>query len=206
MLADYADTLRALGLAVRLQADGWYTSRAVEIARAALAYVANPADRHAALYLAVTELGSLTLRAGLEQLMQAGRITEPLLERLDALAAGSVERTVYAIVADTLAALELFDAVAQWPDGDQARANLLRLLAAAGEFMDANREALAHGGFHGSGVQTFLAWLAVAVERKEGDRQAEARVLDEDAIELTTWHAAKGREWPWSPWPGSTRR
>jgi len=23
-----------------------------------------------------------------------------------------------------------------------------------------------------------------------------ARVLDEDAIELTTWHAAKGREWP----------
>jgi superfamily I DNA/RNA helicase len=62
--------------------------------------------------------------------------------------------------------------------------------------MDANREALAHGGFHGSGVQTFLAWLAVAVERKEGDRQAVARVLDEDAIELATWHASKGREWP----------
>lgn len=62
--------------------------------------------------------------------------------------------------------------------------------------MDANREALAHGGFHGSGVQTFLAWLAVTVERKEGDRQAVARVLDEDAIELATWHASKGREWP----------
>jgi superfamily I DNA/RNA helicase len=45
-------------------------------------------------------------------------------------------------------------------------------------------------------VQTFLAWLAVAVERKEGDRQAVARVLDEDAIELATWHASKGREWP----------
>jgi ATP-dependent helicase/nuclease subunit A len=62
--------------------------------------------------------------------------------------------------------------------------------------MDANREALAFGGFHGGGVQTFLAWLAARVELKDGDKQPEPRVLDEDAIVLTTWHASKGREWP----------
>ena len=62
--------------------------------------------------------------------------------------------------------------------------------------MDANREALAFGGFHGGGVQTFLAWLAARVELKDGDQQPEPRVLDEDAIVLTTWHASKGREWP----------
>jgi ATP-dependent exoDNAse (exonuclease V) beta subunit len=196
MIAEYADVLRAQGLTVRVQADGWYTSRVVEIARNALAYLANPADRHAALYLAVTELGSLDLADALRQLMDTGRCAEPLLGKLDQLAAGVAERTVYALVADTLAALGLFDAVAHWPDGEQARANLLRLLAEAGEFMDANREALAHGGFHGAGIQTFLAWLAARVELKDGDRQPEPRVLDEDAIVLTTWHSSKGREWP----------
>ena len=55
---------------------------------------------------------------------------------------------------------------------------------------------LAHGGFHGAGIQTFLAWLAARVELKDGDRQPEPRVLDEDAIVLTTWHSSKGREWP----------
>jgi ATP-dependent exoDNAse (exonuclease V) beta subunit len=196
MIAEYAAVLRTLGLRVRVQADGWYASRAVQIACAALAYLANPADRHAALTLAVTELGSLTLKDALTQLMDTGRIAEPLLTRLDTLAEGISERTIYALVADTITTLGLFDTVARWPEGEQARANLLKLLAEAGEFMDANREALAFGGFHGGGVQTFLAWLAARVELKDGDKQPEPRVLDEDAIVLTTWHASKGREWP----------
>ena len=162
----------------------------------ALSYVANPGDRHAALSLAVTELGSLTLQQGLEQLMEQGRIEDPVLGRLDALAAGVAERTIYALVADTIAALGLFDRIATWPGGEQQRANLLRLLAEAGEFMDANREALAFGGYHGAGIQTFLAWLAARVELKDGDKQPEPRVLDEDAVVLSTWHSAKGREWP----------
>ena len=196
MLAAYADVLRAQGLRVRLQADGWFSSRPVQIARHALAYLANPADRHAALYLAVTELGSLGLQDALTQLMEQRRIDDPLLARLDVLAEGAVERTVYALVADMVRVLGLFDIVERWPNGEQARANLLRLLAEAGEFMDANREALANGGFHGSGIQTFLAWMATRVEEKDGDKQPDPRVLDENAIVLTTWHGSKGREWP----------
>ena len=196
MLAEYAEVLRAQGHRVRLQADGWYVSRAVQITCNALNYLANPADRHAALTLAVTELGTLTLEEGLRQLMDTGRIEDPVLRTLDTLAAGVIERTIYTLTADAIAALGLFDTVMSWPDGEQQRANLLRLLAEAGEFMDANREALAYGGFHGAGVQTFLAWLAARVELKDGDKQPEPRVLDEDAIVLTTWHSAKGREWP----------
>ncbi len=196
MLAEYAEVLRAQGHRVRLQADGWYASRAVQITCNALSYLANPADRHAALTLAVTELGSLTLREALGQLIESGRIEDPVLTKLEALAEGVAERTIYALTADAIAGLKLFDTVMRWPDGEQQRANLLRLLAEAGEFMDANREALAYGGFHGAGVQTFLAWLAARVELKDGDKQPEPRVLDEDAIVLTTWHSAKGREWP----------
>ena len=196
MMAQYAEVLRAQGLRVRLQADGWYASRAVQIACNALAFITNPADRHAALYLAVTELGSLSLQEALAQLMESGRVDDPLLTQLLTLAEGVAERTIYALLADTITSLGLFDEVARWPDGEQQRANLLRLLAEAGEFMDANREALAFGGYHGAGVQTFLAWLAARVELKDGDKQPEPRVLDEEAVVLSTWHSAKGREWP----------
>jgi ATP-dependent exoDNAse (exonuclease V) beta subunit len=196
MLARYAEVFRTHGLRVRLPADGWFESRPVQIAFHALAYLANPSDRHAALYLAVTELGGLTLEEGLDQLLTHGGVEDPVLQALDRLAPGIVDRTIYALVADVLDALGMFDQVAMWPEADQARANLVRLLAEAAEFMDANREALAYGGFHGSGIQTFLAWLVAKVDLKDEDEQPEPRVLDEDAIVLSTWHSAKGREWP----------
>ena len=196
MLADYADVLRAMGLRVRLQEDGWHASRVVQLACQAMAYVANPNDRHAALYLAVTELGSLDLKTALEQLIADGKIVDPVLARLDALAANVKDRTLFALVADTCAALNLFDEVSVWPDADQARANLLRLQAEAGEYMDANREALASGGYYGSGIQSFLAWLNAKVEQKDKNHQPDPRVIDEDAIQLVTWHSSKGREWP----------
>lgn len=196
MLAEYASVLRAQGLRVRLQEDGWYTSRVVQLACQALAYVANPLDRHAALYLAVTELGSLDLKTGLEQLISEGSIADPVLERLDVLAGNVKDRTIFALVADTYSALRLFDVVSSWPDADQCRANLLRFQAEAGEFMDANREALASGGYHGAGIQSFLAWLNEKVEQKDKNNQPDPSVIDEDAIQLVTWHSSKGREWP----------
>lgn len=196
MLAEYANVLRAQGLRVRLQEDGWYTSRVVQLACQALAYVANPLDRHAALYLAVTELGSRDLKTGLEQLISEGSIADPVLERLDVLAGNVKDRTIFALVADTFSALRLFDVVSLWPDAEQCRANLLRLQAEAGEFMDANREALASGGYHGAGIKSFLAWLNEKVELKDKNNQPDPRVIDEDAIQLVTWHSSKGREWP----------
>ncbi|NIR60130.1 MAG: UvrD-helicase domain-containing protein, partial [Gammaproteobacteria bacterium] len=159
LLAIYAEVLRRLGLRVRLPESGWFDSRVVQIAWHAFTYLANPEDRHAALYLAVTELGSLELKDALAQLIEEGRIEEPLLERLDALGAGVSDSAVDGVIADTIAALKLFDVIASWPDAEQARANLLRLNGEAKEFMSANREALASGGFHGSGLPTFMAWL-----------------------------------------------
>ena len=194
MLSDYAAVLRSMGLRVRLQEDGWHESRIVQLACQALVYVANPQNRHAALYLSVTELGNLDLKTALEQLIANGKIEDPVLDQLDALASHVEDRTIFALVADTFSALRLFDVVSAWPDADQARANLLRLQA--GEFMDANREALASGGYHGSGIQSFLAWLNAKIEKKDKNNQPDPRVIDEDAIQLATWHSSKGREWP----------
>ncbi len=193
-LATYAAMMRTAGLQVNCTEDGWLQSRTVQLAWYALSYLANSADRHAALYLAVTELGSLSLEEGLRQLIEQDRVEDPLLGKLDALVEGVADRTIYALVADTLATMKLFDHVSLWPDAEQARANLVHLMGLAAEFMDSNREALAHGGYHGSGIQTFLAWLRTKAE--QDDRQPEKKVLDEDAVVLRTWHSSKGLEWP----------
>jgi ATP-dependent exoDNAse (exonuclease V) beta subunit len=194
MLASYAETLRAMGIMVRLPAEGWFSTRPVQILWHALSFVANTDDKHAALYMAVTELGSLTLQEGLTQLMDQGSVHDPVLDRLTEVASHGQERSLYAQVTDTIHALGLLDLVATWPEGEQDRANLLRFPAEAAEYVDANREALASGGYYGSVLPSFLAWLSAKSET--ADKQPDARVIDEEAIELTTWHSSKGREWP----------
>jgi ATP-dependent exoDNAse (exonuclease V) beta subunit len=54
----YATVLRALGIRTRIAQDGWYGSAEVQILCHALVDLADADDRHAALYLAVTELGN----------------------------------------------------------------------------------------------------------------------------------------------------
>ena len=92
--------------------------------------------------------------------------------------------------------MELFDLAANWPEDDQVRANLLRLNDEAQSFVTADREALAGGGYYGSGLKTFLSWLGSRLGGREGDRLPDAQVHDEEAVQLVTWHSAKGREWP----------
>lgn len=190
----YASVLRELGLDVSHQADGWLASRAVQLAWHALAYLANPCDRHAALYLAVTELGSLTLEQGLARLADGKPIEDAVLTGLDELSEGLADRTVSAAVAGALAKTGLLDAVSGWPDGEQARANLVHLMGLASEFTSSSAEALAHGGYYGSGLATFLAWLPARAE--ESDTQPLKKVRQDDAVRLMTWHSSKGLEWP----------
>jgi ATP-dependent exoDNAse (exonuclease V) beta subunit len=196
VLEQYAQVLRAQGLRVRLEENGWMGSRPVQLAFYALSYVANPGDRHAALYMATTELGELSLEEGIRQLVEESKVTDPVLERLDAVRGGDIRSNAYSLVAATLGALSFYDIVARWPDAVQARASLLRLQSEAQEFMTSNREARAAGGFYGDGIASFLAWLSIKVQGKDKNRKPAPRVQDEDAIELVTWHAAKGREWP----------
>lgn len=190
----YAEALRELGLRSRMARDGWYQAPIVRIACHALAYVADPSDHHAALCLSVTELGREDLQTALAALLDGRGLPDPLLEALQPVIHGDPARSVLSLVGETVAALDLYGRVSTWPDAEQARANLLRLQGEAREFLAANREALASGGYYGSGLKSFLAWLKVRAERQNG--QPDARVIDEDAVVLTTWHKSKGKEWP----------
>ena len=185
MLHEYAQVLRAdLGLSVNLQADGWLGSRSVQIGLSALQYVYNPGDRHAALYLATTELGSLSLEAALSQLLGdavEGKgadpvIDEPLLHSLLKFREnGATQLTVYALLVELIDALELFDRIAKWQDSEQHRANLIHLLGLAEQFTDTDPAILVTEGYFGGGVPTFLAWLERRQE--EDDAQPERKVF-----------------------------
>jgi ATP-dependent exoDNAse (exonuclease V) beta subunit len=193
-LQHYATALRSAGIRCRLSQDGWYDSRIVQLACYALQYLTDPSDRHAALYLAVTELGSHTLQSALDQLVAGNDLTDPILEKLAVAASELQDSYPEELLEKLIAALDLYGIIARWPDGVQARVNLLRLQTEAREFRTANREALASGGYYGTEVKTFLAWLKGRAERD--NHQPEAAVIDEDAVQLATWHSSKGREWP----------
>jgi ATP-dependent helicase/nuclease subunit A len=195
-LKGYAEALNAIGIRTRLEQDGWFSSRPVQLLYHGLCRVADPGDKHAALYLSVTELGDEDLTSATKTLLKGDQLRFSLLERLDALALNHEISAVDELVAHTIEAMGLYDVVSTWPDSRQARANLLRFQAEAEAFVKADREALAGGGFFGSGLKTFLAWMQRNLEERDGDRQPIPHVHDEDAVQLRTWHAAKGMEWP----------
>jgi ATP-dependent exoDNAse (exonuclease V) beta subunit len=193
-LQAYAAALRSYGIRCKLDQDGWYESRIVQLSCYALQYIADPADRYAALYLSVTELGSHTLQSALDELVAGRELHDPILDKLVAVFARRTDRFLDELLEGVIAELDLYGTIAFWPDGNQARANLLRLQQECREFRTANCEALASGGYYGAEIKTFLAWLKGRVGRD--DRQPGASVIDEDAVQLATWHSSKGREWP----------
>ncbi len=193
-LAVYADALKTLGIRSRMVQDGWFASRAVQLAYYALSYAADPSDRHAALYLSVTELGGQNIEDALTAMLDGKTPDSPVLQSLASIAEGPEDRNVPEMVRAVIAGLDLYGKVSMWPDAAQARANLLRLQGMAQDFEDSNREALASGRFYGSSVKTFLAWLTAAAQDDDG--QPDPSVVDEQAVQLVTWHASKGREWP----------
>lgn len=196
-LRRYADALRDFGIKAKISEDGWLTSRIVQIACYALEYADNPADRHAALYLSSTELGSHTLQSAVSELVEKDVINDPVLSCLDGLQGQIENLTIDLVVSKVINALDLYGQISTWPDSRSYRADLLRLEAEATAFIDAKPETLASGGFFGSGVKTFLSWLSNKVEQdKEANNRPDPDASSSDAVEMVTWHRSKGREWP----------
>ena len=158
-LQDYADSLRAFGVKAKVSEEGWLSSRIVQLAWYALEFAENPNDRHAALYLASTELGQHGLQSAISELVNADQVNDPVLENLCVIHDGDQHATVDVVLSNVIRALDLYGRVTCWPEPHKHRADLLRLEAEARAFIDAKPETLASGGFFGSGVKTFLAWL-----------------------------------------------
>lgn len=190
-----ATSLRAFGLPVRLAEDGWFLSQAIQVARAALALVADPTDRLAALLLLSLGPDRMSLDVSL-----AAAIDDNLIEfdRVRALAAFAEEArhlTVSAALPRVLQIAGIEEWISTLPDKAAGEADLGRLFAEASSFDSAESSLREAVGFHGNSLQAFLGWLADQAERGV-DHRPDREGWEIEGIEVCTWHASKGREWP----------
>lgn len=192
----YAAALRELGLPVRVAETGWWTSPAVEAAAFALRYACDPADDHAALWLATQGPDGLPLEPLLAGLARGERPASPLLARLANLWPAALAMPADRLAAQVIAAAGLRPWCDAQPDPAQARADLLRFEAEAATFAATHRPVREAAGFHGDNGHVFLGWLEHRVTLKDGDRRPNPAGAEAEGIEVLTWHAAKGREWP----------
>ncbi len=193
--AQVATALRARGLPVRIQGDGWLEAPATRAARAALAYVADPDDRYAALTFLTLGPPALPLEDALQAAVDGVLETHVALAPLRALYAAAEERSVGDLLAQTILAADLRDWAGRLADPAQALADLVRLEAEAQEFDRLEGDLRAAAGFHGCGPQVFLGWIAAQTERGWA-LHPDPNGWSGPGIEVVTWHAAKGREWP----------
>ncbi|NHO34299.1 UvrD-helicase domain-containing protein [Acetobacter fallax] len=194
--ARYAEELRSRDVPVRIAENGWSASPAIQTARAALLYAANPEDIHAALLLRTLGPDPIPLETALTQQIDGLFVNDAVLKRLAALAD-------QLRVLPVSAALDLVlesAGIRRWAQGlsgaSQARADLLRLEAEAEEFEAAHRDLKAASGFHGETIKVFLGWLDSRASERDFDRRPDPAADNAEAVEIVTWHASKGREWP----------
>jgi ATP-dependent helicase/nuclease subunit A len=192
--ARMADALRARGLPVRIQGDGWLEAPATRAARAALAYVTDPADRHAALSWLTLGPPEVPLQDALMNAVDGGFDAHSALEPLRTLEPLTDERLTGDLVADILRLTGLRNWAAGLADPAQALADLARFQAEANEFDQLAYDLRAAAGFHGNGPQIFLGWIAAQTE-KDWNRHPDPAAWSGTGVEISTWHAAKGREW-----------
>lgn len=194
--ASYAAALRELGLPVRVAEGGWWQSKIVQAACFALRFAVDPADNHAAICTATLGPGATPLAEALGALARHGRIDVPQLTALHGLWPSSLATPVDRLVHQVIQVAGLRDWCDQLDDPAQMRADLLRFEAEAAAFMDAHRDMREASGFYGQSANVFLGWLENKIGLKGEDLRPNPAGVEADGIEIVTWHASKGREWP----------
>lgn len=194
--ARYAAALERLGVPVRISSPGWLDGPTVMAARNALAFAVDPTDKHAALALVMLGPAQMPLQQAMTLLADDELQNCPDLASLT-----EVSETASAMPLETLLPLVVDAAgILPWveslPNAAQAHADLMRLQSELTEFVSAHRDFKAAAGFHGAAVQVFLGWLEARRRERDFDLHPDPGQSNDQGVEIVTWHASKGREWP----------
>lgn len=196
MAANYADALTRLGVPVRINTEGWRDSPTVSAACHALAFAADPGDLHAGLCLLTLGPAARPLEDAMRALGSGTLADDPFLVPLVALALRAADMPLPQLLETVLATTGIAEWATGLPAPAQHRADLLRLEAEAEEFIAAPRDLKAAAGFHGFSAPVFLGWLDARRSERNFDRRPDPDSGGVEGVELVTWHASKGREWP----------
>ena len=148
-----ATALDAHGLPVRLQQSGWLGSLAMRVARAALAYVADPGDRLAALTWLTLGPSRIPIETALRNAVDRVLDTHTALEPLKFLHEGEPSRPIVDTVAEMFQATGLRDWAAGLDNPAQALADLARLEAEAQTFDALAPDLRGAAGFYGCSLR-----------------------------------------------------
>ena len=196
MAARYAGALKQQDVPVRISAPGWLDSPAVMAARNALGFAVDPTDRHAALALLTLGPTAMPLQQAMTALADGVLQACPELGPLREVAETGPAMPLETLLPQVLESAGILEWAATLPDAAQAHADLMRLRAEVTEFVDAHRDFKAAAGFHGAGAQVFLGWLEARRDERDFDRHPDPGQGEAQGVEIVTWHACKGREWP----------
>jgi ATP-dependent helicase/nuclease subunit A len=196
MCRAYAGALRKLGIDVRVTEGGWWNSPVVQAAVFALRYAADPQDTHAAVCAATMGPSRLPLDMALRSIADSGRIDLPELALLEVISAKASITPVNYLVHDVVHATGLRKWCDSLEDPVQMQADLLRFEAEAEVFLQIHRDMREASGFYGQGPLVFLGWLENKVSNPDEDKRPNPSGIEADGVEVATWHASKGREWP----------
>ncbi|WP_114283713.1 UvrD-helicase domain-containing protein [Candidatus Halocynthiibacter alkanivorans] len=195
-MAQYATALRALNINVQMTATGWWESAAMQLARHAIAFAADPSDSYAALGWLTLGPEAIPLQVAIEQLTEGTLCGNPILRPLAEISSLASNVRTPNFVRIVLEKTGLMSWALSQPNPAQMRADLLRLVYEAERFTDMEVDLLATEGFFGSSPEVFLGWLAERQSLKDADKRPDPAGAAGQGVELVTWFGAKGREWP----------
>jgi ATP-dependent exoDNAse (exonuclease V) beta subunit len=194
--AAYAKALRDLGLPARIAEEGWWQSRLVQVTGFAMRLAVDPDDSHAALFIATMGPAGVPFEEALKDLASGHSLSTPELEALRTLSPAALAMPVDRLVHEVIRVSGLRGWCDRLDDPAQMRADLLRFEAEAAAFMAAHRDMREASGFYGQSANVFLGWLENRMAQKGEDQRPNPSGAEAEGIEIVTWHASKGREWP----------
>lgn len=195
---EVSEALGQLGIAAVVARVGLRDTAEAQILLAGLGLWVDERDRLAAAILAriveYPEDAGAFVEAVVAPEGEPGVTAAPVVRRLLAARGLAGDLGVVAAVDAVIDAVRLRELCAGWGEPVQRTANLDALRAHASRYVEECRSAGAVGSVVG-----FLAWfdeLASEWGWTSSRSDTIARVGSEDAVTVSTWHAAKGLEWP----------
>ncbi len=208
-LKRFAHKLRQAGIPARLQEEGFYQSTPVQWLLNALQYLNNDTDYFAALSLIVNPLVGADivnplvgadLQQQLHHFFEQKRFDHALITTIDKLrndflsTGGTLlDQPLQSQCMRLVENLGFDERINALEEGEQYRANIIKLLGLAQQFDQLQDASLNAMGIFGRNSNTFRLWLSELQQEEDRQPNASSHQL---AVTLMTWHASKGLEWP----------
>ncbi|MCJ8311745.1 MAG: UvrD-helicase domain-containing protein [Saccharospirillaceae bacterium] len=196
-LMRYSNALREFGITSQVKQKGWFNSALIKYLMDALSVLANPNDQYAKICVKVIHKQESTLEHALIDYINQQTpksISSVTIDALTNLNKSLKTTSVKQIIVSCIDTLNIFDFCVSNINGEQERANTLKLISLAEKFEITQPESLEAQGIYGRNLSCFILWLNI--NHDDFDTQPDIDSNNENAVVLSTWHASKGLEWP----------